>query len=55
MFILFVSISNIRRPFPQINADVQMTNSGQCGGSGPLLRARGCEGNSTSFNGTDKW
>lgn len=39
----------------QLNTDVQMKSAEQNGGRGPVLRARGCGGSSTTSNGTNIW
>ncbi|XP_045903594.1 ADP-ribosylation factor-binding protein GGA3-like [Micropterus dolomieu] len=39
----------------QLNEEIQMTNAGQNGGRGPLLRARGCGGSSATSNETNIW
>ncbi|XP_022593769.1 ADP-ribosylation factor-binding protein GGA3-like isoform X2 [Seriola dumerili] len=39
----------------QLNGDVQMRNAEQNGGTGLLLRARGCGGRSSTSNGTNVW
>ncbi|KAM7419682.1 hypothetical protein PAMA_016662 [Pampus argenteus] len=39
----------------QFNEEVEIMNAEPCRGRGPLLRARGCGGNSVSSNGTNIW
>ncbi|XP_042340544.1 ADP-ribosylation factor-binding protein GGA3-like [Plectropomus leopardus] len=39
----------------QLHGEVQMKNAEQNGGSGLVLRARGCGGSSTTSNGTNIW